>query len=136
MPRVYKRKKPVPPRPYHEAVAACKVHLESGTSVRGAAKREGINEKTLRRHLKKEKEGEVLMVRGQPTSLPLACEKELSLMLTIQAKWGFAYSYEEVADRVQEFIKDAKERQTAEAPYLQQYVKFKVRIAIATYIYI
>ena len=82
MPRTYDRKTPTTSWPYSEAVADCKELMVTGSLMRAT---DNISEKTLRRHLKNEEGGAMVKVQGQPTSLPLQCEKELSLMLTIKA---------------------------------------------------
>ena len=73
-------------------MAECKEIMAAGSSMRAAA---NIVEKTLGLHIK-EKGGAVVNVQGQLMSLPLQCEKKLSLMLTIKAKakWRFAYRFD------------------------------------------
>ena len=65
--------------------------METDSSMRAAA---NIREKILRRHRKNEDGEAIVKVQGQSTSLSLQCENELSLMLIIKAKWGFAYGFD------------------------------------------
>ena len=74
-----------------------------GTSIRQAARDFSLSETTLWRHIEAEKREKPAPKKGTPISLPEDCEKELSLILSLKSKWGFALNGKEVKELVKEF---------------------------------
>ena len=77
--------------PYSMAVSKCKELMTTDSSLRATAY---FSEKKTFAAILRMKRAEHAVVKVKPTSLPLQCEKKLSLMLTIKAKRGFAYGFD------------------------------------------
>lgn len=123
MPNKYIRKDKAKSRAINEQTYKNAVALvESGKSIRSAAKETGISEFGLRYRIKTRNMKSI----GGQQSLPDVSEAELYKLLALKSKWGFASTRQEVKELVCDYVKSNKTLETPLGDYLRKYCKFKV----------